>query len=103
MFIYIKDKISGITASRKALPAALAALLILCITATGTLMFLNHRTAVVRNDMEPARVTCQVDEDFDGNVKKNVNVKNTSNIDAFLRVILRKDRRYGGRISFHAG
>ena len=88
MFMYIKDKISGITASRKALTAVLAALLILCITATGTLMFLSHRTAVVRNAMEPARVTCQVDEDFDGTVKKNVNVKNTSNIDAFLRVRL---------------
>lgn len=76
------------TASRKVIVLAIAVVLLLSATVTGTLMYLVSKTTAVTNTFEPATVTCEVQEKFDGTVKKNVTVKNTSNIDAYLRVKL---------------
>lgn len=76
------------TASRKVIVLAIAVVLLLSATVTGTLMYLVSKTEAVTNTFEPATVTCEVQEDFNGTVKKNVTVKNTSNIDAYLRVKL---------------
>ena len=76
------------TASRKVIVLAIAVVLLLSATVTGTLMYLVSKTTAVTNTFEPATVTCEVQENFDGAVKKNVTVKNTSNIDAYLRVKL---------------
>lgn len=76
------------TASRKVIVLAIAAVLLLSATVTGTLMYLVSKTTAVINTFEPATVTCEVQENFDGTVKKDVTVKNTSNIDAYLRVKL---------------
>lgn len=76
------------TASRKVIVLAIAAVLLLSATVTGTLMYLVSKTTAVTNTFEPATVTCEVQENFDGTVKKDVTVKNTSNIDAYLRVKL---------------
>lgn len=76
------------TASRKVIVLAIAVVLLLSATVTGTLMYLVSKTTAVTNTFEPATVTCEVEENFDGAVKKNVTVKNTSNIDAYLRVKL---------------
>ena len=51
-------------------------------------MYIVSKTTAVTNTFEPATVTCEVQENFDGTVKKDVTVKNTSNIDAYLRVKL---------------
>ena len=67
---------------------AIAAVLLLSATVTGTLMYLVSKTTAVTNTFEPATVTCEVKENFEGTVKKDVTVKNTSNIDAYLRVKL---------------
>ena len=45
-------------------------------------------TDPVPNRFTPAHVSCNVTEDFDGTTKKNVNVTNTGDIDAYLRVKL---------------
>ena len=90
------------TASRKVIVLAIAVVLLLSATVTGTLMYLVSKTTAVTNTFEPAEVTCEVQEDFNGTVKKDVTVKNTSNIDAYLRVKLvtyrvnEKGERIGG-------
>lgn len=76
------------TTSRKVIVLAIAAVLLLSATVTGTLMYIVSKTTAVTNTFEPATVTCEVQENFDGTVKKDVTVKNTSNIDAYLRVKL---------------
>ena len=90
------------TASRKVIVLAIAVVLLLSATVTGTLMYLVSKTTAVTNTFEPAEVTCEVQEDLNGTVKKDVTVKNTSNIDAYLRVKLvtyrvnEKGERIGG-------
>ena len=90
------------TTSRKVIVLAIAAVLLLSATVTGTLMYLVDKTGAVTNTFEPANVTCSVTEDFNGTVKKNVNVTNTSNIDAYVRVkhvtyrVNEKGERIGG-------
>jgi len=76
------------TASTKAIVLAISLVLLLNVTAMGTLMFLVDKTAEVKNTFSPAKVTCEVAEDFDGTVKKNVNVQNMSDIKAYVRVKL---------------
>lgn len=78
------------------------AILLLTFTVSGTLAWLSAQTTEVENTFTPSNVTCQVNEEFDGTEKTNVNVTNTGNIDAYLRVRLvtyrvnEKDERIGG-------
>ena len=81
-------KKSKSTTSTKTVMLVVAVVLVVCIGVAGTLMFLVDKTSEVTNTFEPANVKCQVEESFDTKVKKNVNVKNTSNIDAYIRVKL---------------
>ncbi len=74
------------TASTKMMVLAISIILILSTAVMGTMMFLVSKTPVVTNTFDPAKVTCEVQEQFDGTVKKDVTAKNTSNIDAYLRI-----------------
>lgn len=47
---------------------------------------LRDTTAKVENLLDPASVTCSVEEEFDGTEKKNVKVKNTGDVAAYIRV-----------------
>lgn len=71
-------------------PVALLALLVLlCCTVAGTLAYLVDKTPEVKNTFEPAKVTTSVLEDpFDGVTKKNVRIKNTGNIPAYIRATI---------------
>lgn len=66
----------------------LLALLLAVFTIGGTAAYLITHTEPVVNKFEPSRVSCTVTEDFNGTVKSNVNVTNTGDIDAYLRVRL---------------
>ena len=67
-------------------PVALVALLVLlCCTVAGTLAYLVDSTDPVTNTFTPASVSTEVNEDFDGITKSNVTIKNTGNIDAYIR------------------
>ena len=67
-------------------PVALVALLLLlCCTVAGTLAYLVTSTNSVTNTFTPASVSTEVNEDFDGITKRNVTIKNTGNIDAYIR------------------
>jgi hypothetical protein len=80
----------------------LSLLLILAVVVGGILAYLITQTGPVENKFTPAQVSCEVTESFDGITKENVNVKNTSNTDSYLRVRLvsyrvnNEEQRIGG-------
>ena len=47
--------------------------------------YLAASTPTVTNVFEPGKVPPEIDEDLEGNVKKNVTVKNMGNVDAYIR------------------
>lgn len=69
-----------------ALVAALALILVCAVGATTA--FLLTQTSSVKNTFTPSHVSCLVTEGFDGTTKSNVNVTNTSDIPAYIRVKL---------------
>ena len=74
---------------RKPVKVILSFLLIFTVTVGGTLAYLSTQTNDVVNTFTPSHVSCEVKEDFsDGITKKNVNVTNTSDIEAYIRVKL---------------
>ena len=66
----------------------LSTLLLLALAIGGTVAWLTTNTEGITNTFTPSNVTCRVDENFDGKVKTNVNVTNTGDIYAFVRVKL---------------
>lgn len=69
--------------------ALLLSLLLLTVFAVGgTVAYLVTRTTPVQNTFTPATVSCEVTEDFNGITKSNVNVQNTGDTYAYIRVKL---------------
>lgn len=64
---------------------SVVAILILALTAGTTLAWLKSSSGPVVNTFTPARVTSQVEESIKDGVKSDVRIKNTSNIDAYIR------------------
>ena len=62
--------------------------LLLTMMVGGTLAYLTIHTDPGVNQFTPSHVSCEVTEKFSGTVKSEVNVKNTSDIDAYIRVKL---------------
>lgn len=63
----------------------LIAVLVLCGT---VLAYMFRQTEYKDNEFVPANVSCEVVEEFDGTQKTSIQVQNTGNIDAYLRVRL---------------
>ena len=64
-------------------------LLLALILGCGTVTALMYRqTGSRENKFDIANVDCEVDEDFDGTYKSRIQVKNTGNIYAYIRVRL---------------
>ena len=74
--------------AKRSLVLVVSVLVLLLAVAGGTLAWLNAQTDGVVNTFTPAQVSCKVTEEFKGETKKNVNVENTGNIDAYIRVKL---------------
>ena len=66
----------------------IATVLLLALAIGGTVAWLTANTGNVANTFTPSHVTCEVNESFDGETKSNVNVTNTSDIYAYIRVKL---------------
>lgn len=66
----------------------LSLLLVATMMVGGTLAWLSTKDAPIQNTFLPTKVTCKVKESFDGTTKSNVNVTNTGDIDAYIRVKL---------------
>ena len=67
---------------------ALSAVLLVALAIGGTLAWLTARSENVTNSFTVGHVSCQVTETFKDNVKSNVNVKNTGDVPAYIRVKL---------------
>lgn len=74
--------------SRKAGTLLLSLLLVITLALGGTAAYLITRTAPVLNSFQPSQVDCEVTENFDGSMKSNVNVTNTGDTKAYIRVKL---------------
>lgn len=70
---------------RKHIAAIVALVLLLCAGVGGTIAWITAQTPAVTNTFTPAEVTSWVDETFDGAVKKDVAIKNTGDIPAYIR------------------
>lgn len=83
------DKITAKHRKQRKFTALLVSLVVLmtCVVG-GTVAYLFTGTTAVTNTFTPAHVTNVVTEDFNGTVKKNVNVNNTSDIPVYIRVKL---------------
>lgn len=81
------DKNTAHGGAKRSLVLVVSLLALLLVVAGGTLAWLTAQDSV-SNTFTPAHVSCVVDEKFDGETKSNVNVTNTSDIDAFIRVKL---------------
>ena len=64
---------------------AVLLILLAVFTVSGTLAYLIVTTDSVTNTFVPGSVTCAVEETFDGTTKSDVKVKNTGNVDAYIR------------------
>ena len=66
----------------------MATVLLLALAIGGTVAWLSTESAPITNTFTPSKVACEVQEEFNGTVKSDVNVKNTGDIAAFIRVKL---------------
>lgn len=73
--------------SRQAALAAALALILVCAVGATTAFLLTH-TSPVTNTFTPSHVSCSVTESFENNVKSQVNVENTGDTEAYIRVKL---------------
>lgn len=70
---------------KRSLVLVVSVLALVLAVAGGTLAWLSANTTPVTNTFTPAQVSCTVEENFNGTTKENVQIKNTSNIDAYIR------------------
>lgn len=66
----------------------LSLLLLITVSIGGTLAYLVAKTDPVVNTFVPSKVETEVEENFDGKVKTDVNVKNIGDVDAYVRIKL---------------
>ena len=66
----------------------IATVLLLALAIGGTLAWLSTKGDPITNTFTPSKVTCEVTENFNGVTKSNVNVTNTGDTDAYIRVKL---------------
>ena len=69
---------------KTAVVVALCVVLTVC-TVGGVWAYLTAKTNTLTNTFEPAKVTCSIEETFSNGIKKNVAVRNTGNVDAYIR------------------
>jgi len=76
------------TKNKKIIAVLSGILGVAAILGGSTLAYLVTSTDSVENIFTPAKVTIELDEEFDGNEKKEITVTNTGDIDAYIRVRL---------------
>lgn len=83
-----KEKTVNKTYKSRFCAIAITVMLLLGLAVGGTVAWLSTDSGPVENSFTYGNVSCEVTESFSGTVKSNVNVKNTGNIDAYIRVKL---------------
>ena len=74
--------------SKKTGMLVLSLLLVIGMVVGSTVAWLSTKSAPITNTFLPSHVSCSVTEEFNGTTKSNVNVINTGDIDAYIRVKL---------------
>lgn len=74
------------TASTKYILIIISLVLIANVAVMGTLMYLASKAESLTNTFTPAHVDSEIEEEFDGTYKTNVNAINTGDINAYLRI-----------------
>lgn len=74
--------------NKKSLVLLVCVTLLLAFTVSGTVAFLADNSGPVVNEFTPVQVTPTVNESFEDNVKNNVKIGNTGNIDAYIRAMV---------------
>ncbi len=74
--------------NRKAVLLVLSLALLIAVGVGGTLAFLTDKTDEVQNTFTPTSVRIDIPESFDGTTKSNVQVKNTGDINAYVRAMV---------------
>ena len=73
------------TKNKKLLLIVIAAMIAIVCTTGGTIAYLLAGTPSVDNSFQPVHVSCLVEEQFDGATKTDVKIKNTGDINAYIR------------------
>ena len=73
----------------------LATVTLLALAVGGTIAWIKADTTPVQNTFTYAKVTTEIEEEFDGKVKTDVKAKNTGTADAFIRIKLVSYRTNG--------
>ena len=60
-------------------------LCVIALTVGGVYAYLTAKTDPLSNEFVPAKVSCLIEENFTDGVKSDVKVRNTGNIDAYIR------------------
>lgn len=60
-------------------------LCVIAFTVGGAYAYLTAKTDSLSNEFIPAKVSCSIEENFSNGIKSNVKVRNTGNIDAYIR------------------
>lgn len=63
----------------------IGAVLVVCIITASTVAYLQHQSKI-SNSFTEGKISVEVTENFENDVKSNVSIKNTGNSDAYLRV-----------------
>lgn len=85
----------------------LSLLLVIGMVVGGTVAWLSTKSASITNTFLLSHVSCSVTEEFNGTTKSNVNVINTGDIDAYIRVKLvtyrvnDEEQHIGGTAEIH--
>lgn len=76
------------TYGKRVLLASITALFLGAAAVGTSLAFLIDRTGTITNTFTGSEITGTIDETFDGETKTNVAIKNTGDVDAYIRVAL---------------
>ncbi len=74
--------------SKKMTALLVSVIILTAIAVGGTVALIISKTDSLDNKFDPARVSCEITETFDGSTKSDVAVKNTGDTDAFIRAII---------------
>lgn len=82
---YVKKRRKSKVRMNRATVLLMAVLMLIGVVAGSTVAYLIDKTSDVKNTFEYGKVSCEITETFKDNVKSNVQVKNTGNVDAYIR------------------
>lgn len=77
------DKVKNL--NKKAVVLVASAVLLVAVAVGGTFAWLTSKPDMLNNSFTVGTVSVEVDEELDGNTKKNVTIKNTGSSDAYIR------------------